>query len=71
MKGRVARVLDMKGFGFISGEDGKEYFFHREDLVDSFDDLALDMRAKKPISVTFESVQSERGPRAGSVERIY
>ncbi len=26
--GTVKRVISDRGFGFIAGEDGKEYFFH-------------------------------------------
>lgn len=71
MQGRIARVLEMKGFGFIKGEDGVEYFFHRDDLVDSFDDLAHDLRTIRDIDVTFEIAKSNRGPRAANVERIF
>ncbi len=71
MKGKVARVLDLKGFGFINGEDGVEYFFHKDDLQDSFDDLVDDMKRVRNIDVAFEIVPSQRGPRAGSVERLY
>lgn len=36
MTGRIIRMVkdenkNPKGFGFILGEDGKEYFFHRHD----------------------------------------
>ena len=71
MKGRVARVLDLKGFGFILGDDGVEYFIHKDDCQDSFDDLVSDMRTIRDIDVAFEIVASTRGPRAGYVERLY
>ena len=29
MKGKVKFFNEMKGFGFIAGEDGKEYFVHK------------------------------------------
>jgi cold shock protein len=32
MKGRVKFYNDMKGFGFITGEDGKETFVHRSSI---------------------------------------
>ena len=32
MKGTVKFFNDMKGFGFIVGEDGKEYFVHQTGL---------------------------------------
>ena len=30
--GRVKKVVPERGFGFITGDDGKEYFFHRSEL---------------------------------------
>ena len=33
--GTVKRVISERGFGFIVGEDGKEYFFHRDGLTSS------------------------------------
>ena len=40
--GTIKKVVSERGFGFISGEDGKEYFFHRDGLTSSlnFDRLA-------------------------------
>jgi len=35
--GTVKRVISDRGFGFILGEDGKEYFFHRDGLSSSVD----------------------------------
>ena len=35
--GTVKRVISERGFGFIVGEDGKEYFFHRDGLTSSID----------------------------------
>jgi CspA family cold shock protein len=35
--GTVKRVISERGFGFIVGEDGKEYFFHRDGLTSSVD----------------------------------
>ena len=32
MKGTVKFFNEMKGFGFIAGEDGKEYFVHQTAL---------------------------------------
>jgi cold shock CspA family protein len=32
MTGKITRVMEGKGFGFISGEDGQDYFFHRSVL---------------------------------------
>ena len=52
MNGTVSRVIVDKGFGFITGEDGQDYFFHRSDLGGFFDDLAADIGKGRKIKVT-------------------
>lgn len=66
MDGHVKRKIEDKGFGFIrSSEDLLEYFFHRSAcLADGFDDLEIGDK------VSFEPVESEKGPRARNVVRI-
>ena len=61
--GRVKKVVSDRGFGFITGEDGKDYFFHRDALDPSpdFDRLVGGE------TVNFEIESSPRGPRAGKV----
>ena len=39
--GTVKKVQSDRGFGFITGEDGNEYFFHRTGLDSSLDFDAL------------------------------
>jgi len=68
MTGKVARILTDKKFGFIKGEDRKEYFFHKQDYLGDFDDLAIDLETGRNLTVTFDSVPSTKGPRAGRVE---
>ena len=34
MTGTIAKVISDKGFGFIQGEDGQEYFMHRSAVRD-------------------------------------
>jgi CspA family cold shock protein len=65
MNGIIKRLTD-KGFGFIAPEDNsKDVFFHSEALVDvTFDELRVDDK------VTFETEQSEKGPRAVGVRRV-
>jgi cold shock CspA family protein len=33
MKGYICKYLDEKGFGFVMGDDGKEYFFHISQII--------------------------------------
>ena len=41
MNGTVVRMVVDRGFGFIQGDDGQEYFFHRKALHGvTFEDLA-------------------------------
>jgi cold shock protein len=61
--GTVKRVISDRGFGFIAGEDGKEYFFHRDGLNPSLD---FD-RLVGGESVTFET---ERGPKGDRAVRV-
>jgi CspA family cold shock protein len=32
MTGRIKKIVSDKGFGFITGDNKKDYFFHRSDL---------------------------------------
>jgi CspA family cold shock protein len=61
--GTVKKVQSDRGFGFISAEDGEEYFFHRSSLDSSlnFDSLTGGE------AVTFEVEKSDKGPRANRV----
>ena len=71
MNGTISRILGPKGFGFIKAEDGSgEYFFHREDCEDDFNELTYAVDSGEKIDVTFDSVPSNKGPRAANVVRI-
>ena len=63
-EGTIKKIVADRGFGFISGEDGKEYFFHRTGLDTSvnFDSLAGGER------VSFEIEPSQKGPRANRIK---
>jgi len=65
MKGTVKMFDKEKGFGFIHGEDGKDYFFHYSAIV--MDDFKT---AEKGEAVEFETEESTRGPRACKVTKI-
>jgi CspA family cold shock protein len=58
--GTIKKVVADRGFGFITGEDGKDYFFHRGGVQAPLD---FD-RLGGGESVTFEVEVSQRGPRA-------
>jgi CspA family cold shock protein len=62
--GTIKKVVSDRGFGFITAEDGKDYFFHRDGLSASldFDRLAGGER------VSFDVEQSPKGARAKNVQ---
>ena len=61
MKGKVKFFNDPKGFGFIAGDDGKEYFVHSSGLNEG-------VRLNEDDSVEFEVEEGDRGPKAVSVK---
>ena len=61
--GTIKKVVADRGFGFISAEDAKEYFFHRDGLDASLDfDLLIGGER-----VEFDVEASPKGPRATKV----
>jgi len=62
-EGTVKFFNAMKNFGFIAGDDGKEYFVHSSGI-----------KTGEPLRegdrVKFEVVQGDRGPKAEQVEKI-
>ena len=55
MHGTIARLAPERGFGFITDQDGREYFFQRSALMGvNFEDLAagveVDFGARPPES---------------------
>ena len=62
MEGTVKFFNEMKGFGFIAGEDGKEYFVHQTGLKEGISIQEND-------SVTFDIEQGDRGPKAINVSK--
>ena len=61
--GNVKKVISDRGFGFITAEDGKEYFFHRNSLQASLDFDRMSGGEK----VEFDIEASPKGPRASNV----
>ena len=62
--GTIKKVVADRGFGFITADDSKDYFFHRNALDSSLDFDRLNGGEK----VEFEIEQSPKGPRA---ERVH
>jgi len=62
MNGKVKFFNQTKGFGFIAGEDGKEYFVHSTGLNSG---VSID----EGDAVTFEVIQGDKGPKAAKVSK--
>jgi CspA family cold shock protein len=62
MKGTVKFFNNMKGYGFIAGEDGKEYFVHQTGLKEG-------VSLNEEDSVEFEVEKGDRGPKAVNVSK--
>jgi CspA family cold shock protein len=60
MKGTVKFFNAGKGFGFIAGEDGKEYFVHQTGLNEG-------VTLNENDAVTFDVEEGDRGPKATNV----
>ena len=58
--GTIKRIVGAKGFGFLSADNGQEYFFHTSGCVD-FGAL------KEGQAVTFVPSTGPKGPRAEDV----
>ena len=62
MTGIIKTINKDKGYGFIAGENGAEYFFHRSALKNvAFEQL------EKGREVTFEDAEGTKGPRAEDI----
>ncbi len=60
MRGTIKRTVEDRGFGFIVGEDSRQYFFHRSALQTgtSFGDL------EEGLTVEFTPAETQKGRRA-------
>ncbi|MDQ2670893.1 MAG: cold-shock protein [Gemmatimonadota bacterium] len=65
MQGTVKWFDDAKGFGFITGENGKDVFVHHSAIQgQGFKSLREGQR------VEFEVVQGQKGPAAQNVTKL-
>ena len=62
MNGTVKFFNNSKGFGFITAEDGKDYFVHQTGLKEG-------VTLRDNDSVTFDVAQGDKGPKAVNVEK--
>lgn len=62
MNGKIKFFNVTKGFGFISAEDGSEYFVHTTGIQGG-------VSLKEGDAVTFEVEQGDKGPKAVKVNK--
>jgi len=62
--GTIKKLVSDRGFGFITAENGKDYFFHRDGLASSLDFDRLVGGEK----VQFDIEPSPKGDRAKNVQ---
>ncbi len=60
MNGKVKFFNQEKGFGFITADDGNDYFVHQSGLNG-------DIILRENDAVTFEVTEGDRGPKAVNV----
>jgi len=60
MEGKIKWFNTLKGFGFIAGDDGSEYFVH-------ISQVPQDVELKEDMPVTFSPTRTDRGLQAMNV----
>lgn len=62
MKGKIKFFDEIKGFGFVTGEDGKDYFLHSTGIEGGVSLTKEDL-------VTFETEKGDKGMKAVKVKK--
>lgn len=68
MKGTVKWFDETKGYGFVLGEDGKEYFVHWKSIVTISDKNRKFLVNEE--DVEFDLIQTDKGVQAINVVRM-
>lgn len=66
LRGKVARLVSDEGYGFIAGQDGREFFFRRESMTSDQQWLTLAEGAE----VSFSEHEGEQGPYASAIALV-
>ena len=67
MIGKVKWFSDARGFGFITGEDGKDTFVHFSGIIGTNGDRKTLVDGQK---VQYDIVESDKGPKAANVTKL-
>lgn len=68
MQGVIERLVPERGFGFIQGEDGREFFFHQTGLMSTeFSELAVGHRVEFSVNERAQGDRPTEEPRAVAV----
>ncbi|HCX72094.1 MAG TPA: cold-shock protein [Candidatus Cloacimonas sp.] len=68
MKGKVKWFNELKGYGFIIGEDDKEYFVHWKSIVTNSEKERKFLTPDE--EVEFDTMQTEKGIQAINVLKL-
>ncbi len=63
MKGTFKWYKREKGYGFVTGEDSKDYFVHHSALPEDQEDI----KEADNLEVTFEVKETQRGTQAQNI----
>lgn len=75
MLGKLTRIPMKDGreqsYAFIRGEDGNEYFLHKSDLFDNWDEVKELIKSLGEVTIEFEPTRSEKGGRAAGARVVH